>query len=371
MSKLEPFLAAHDSATHLHAARPVMGRFAVELRQRLQLPAFLLIAIFVLGTAGYMFIAAMTGEKWTWLQCGFMTAITLSTVGYGDVLGLDGNVSATLYTMILMLIGMGIVLYSISIITAFLVEEGYSVIFQEHKMLKQISHMRNHYILAGGGSTGIHVACELLTSGEEFVVIDIDEDKLDRLSVEMPKANVLLADATADKALLNAGIEHAAGLVACLANDKDNLYLTVTARMLNPDIKIVARAVEDEVQQKLQRAGADAVVSPTFIGGMRLASQILRPNVVTFLDRMLRAGDSTTRVSEIDIKPGADLVGKALRESRIQEETGLLVVGVLEDGSDEYIYNPKAEYVLQGKSTIIVIGPTTAISKLREMAGCA
>jgi voltage-gated potassium channel len=346
-----------------------MGRFTVELRQRLQLPAFLLIAIFVVGTAGYMMIATMTDEEWTWLQCSFMTAITLSTVGYGDVLGLDGNVSATLYTMVLMLVGMGIVLYSISIITAFLVEEGYSVIFQEHKMLKQISHMRNHYILAGGGSTGIHVAGELRTSGENFVVIDHDQDKLDKLADEMPKANVLLADATEDQALLKAGIEHATGLVACLANDKDNLYLTVTARILNPDIKIVARAVEDEVQKKLQRAGADAVVSPSFIGGMRLASQILRPNVVTFLDRMLRAGDSSTRVSEINIQPGADLNGKTLRDSRIQEETGLLVVGVLEGGTDEYIYNPKADYVLKQHSTIIVIGPTDAICKLRDMAG--
>ena len=343
-----------------------MNSFIKELRERVTVPAIMLVALFFAGTFGYKL---MGWEKWTLMQCAFMTAITLTTVGYGDVLGVENDPVAATFTMALMLVGMGIVLYSISAITAFIVEGGFTLIFRERKMLKKIQKLSGHYIVCGAGGTGQHVIREMYNTGVPFVLLEKDTEKIDRLMEEFPELHYIARDATDDESLVAAGIKNARGLVACLSNDKDNLYLTVSAKNLNPNITVVARAVAMDMKAKLDRVGADYVVSPNQIGGLRMASEILRPHVVTFLDKMLRDRDRSTRFAEVAVPGKSPLAGKALRDSNIMESTGLLVIAVLAPGADNYDYNPGADYVLQPDSVLIVLGASDSIDKLADLSG--
>jgi voltage-gated potassium channel len=336
-----------------------------EIRERLTFPVSLLVTILIVGTAGFKIIG---WREWGWLDCAFMTAITLTTVGYGDALGVGQHPGATVFTIIIMFVGMGIVLYNVSTITAFLVEGGLTLLFKERRMLKEISGMRDHYIVAGAGSTGIHVVDEMHKTGAKFVVIEGNADKIAHMEDTYKGLRYIQGDATDDANLINAGVERAKGLVACLSNDKDNLYITVSAKSLNPRLTVVARAIRTDMKEKFLRVGANYVVSPNQIGGMRMASEILRPHVVTFLDRMLRAKDSSIRIGEVAVEAGSRLDGKALKNSRIPEETGLLVIAVQPSEEEDAIYNPKADQVLKKGCVIIVIGSYKALQKLQSMA---
>ncbi len=342
-----------------------MGTFLRELRARTIVPVILLISIFVIGTSGYMIIGK--GE-WTLLNCAFMTAITLSTVGYGDILHIEASPAAMIYTIILMLVGMGIVLYSVSVITAFLVEEGFSILFLEHRMLKKMKKLNNHYIVAGAGSLGENVVREFQANGVDFVAIDQGEDVLEQLAEELTDLNYIIADAMQDNVLLNAGIEHAAGLVACLPSDQENLYLTVTAKLLNPNMRVVARAHTEDGGAKLLRVGADRVVSSDQIGGLRLASEILRPDVVTFLERMLRDKDHSTRISQITIGSDSALNNLALSDSKISEKFGLLVLAVLPSGKEDFIYAPPHSLTISSGMVLVVLGEMAGVRGLEQLA---
>jgi len=342
-----------------------VNHFLLELKDRLTLPAIILVTLFIVGTLGYKVIG---WNDWGLLDCAFMTAITLTAVGYGDVLGVDSSTLATIYTIVLTFIGLGLVLYCISTITAFIVEGGISILLKERKMLKRIAKLENHYIVAGAGSTGQHVLKEMYQMGVDMVVIESDPEKIQEMEEMCKGIHHIQGDATDDHNLINAGVEKAKGLVACLSNDKDNLYITVSAKNINPGIIVVARAVAMAMKDKLKRVGANYVVSPNQIGGLRMASEVLRPHVVTFLDKMLRATEPSTRIAEVAVEEGSQLEGRELRESRIMEETGLLVIAVNPDGSSEYVYNPGAHYRLAKGSVVIVIGDVGAIKKLKKMA---
>lgn len=344
-----------------------MNRFVKELRERLTIPALLLVCVFIAGTLGFKLLG---WHKWTLLQCAYMTSITLTTVGYGDVLGVEAHPATTIYTMGLMLTGMGIVLYSISTITAFIVEGDITLLFKERAMQKRIDKLSGHYLVAGGGSTGRYVIKEMAAIRAPFVLIESDPLKIQEIIEEdgIPDMHYLAGDATEDHSLVKAGIKRAKGLVACLSNDKDNLYITVSAKNLNPDIQVVARAVEASMRPKLQNVGADHVVSPPMIGGLRMASEILRPNVVTFLDKMMRSGDRSTRFAEVPVARGSRVDGTSIAESGIHHETGLNVIAVLPPGADAFDYNPMGDYRITPGAVLIVLGSSDAIEKLHAMA---
>lgn len=342
-----------------------MDRLFIEIRNRLTWPAVMLVGVFILGTIGYMIIG---WGRWSLIDCAFMTAITLSGVGYGDILNVGNDPVAIFFTMFIIILGIGIVLYSLSTITAFVVEGGITLLFKERKMQKRISRLSDHLIVAGAGSTGIHVVEEMYKTGKHFVVIEQDHDIIEMLEEKYKDIHYIEGDGTDDANLIEAGIERARGIVACLSNDKDNLYITVSAKNINPGISVVARAVNPEMKPKLERVGADHVVSPNQIGGLRMASEILRPNVVTFLDKMLRAKDRSVRFGEVVVEKGSQLEGKTLADSGMHNKTKLLAIAVKSTEDHDYIYNPSGSYKLKEGTVLIVIGNNEKIKELKALA---
>lgn len=340
-----------------------MPYFAL-LWQRVRVPFSVLVFSFVGSAVGYkiLFPAA------SWHSVFFMTAITLSTVGYGDVLGVENDPIASVYTMAVIIVGMGGVLYAISSVTAFIVEGHLKNIIEERRVSRQMERLNQHYIICGSGQTGIHVVRELHSMQKSFVVIETNNDMLERVKEDFPEALTIHGDATGDQVLEKAGVERAAGLVAALSSDKDNLFLVISSRMLNPSLKIVSRAIDMNIIPKLQKAGANYVVSPNYIGGMRIASQLVRPHVVSFLDRMLRGKDSDIRVEEVVVPENSPLIGSSLDESEIHRKSGVYILAYSPDGSSEnFIYNPSSHEKIIAGAILVFIGHTEQKQRLMKL----
>lgn len=322
----------------------------------------LLIAMSI-GTVGFWLIES---GKASLSDCLYMTIITLSTVGYGEVIPLTPVGRA--FASVLIIFGMGTLLYFASTVVALWVEIDMSKARRRRKMEKAISQLSNHIIVCGVGATGSHVVQELDATKTPFVMIDSNEERISAIVEMLNHKQQLLSvvgDATEDRVLEEAGIERARGLVAALRDDKDNVYITLSARQLNPKLRIIARAMEKDALSKILRAGADQVVSPNLIGGMRIASEMIRPEVVEFLDMMMRDMDKNTRIEQVSLPLGSPLVGKKLSETNIRKTTDVLVIAI-RDKLGKYIYNPGPEAVLTGEATLIVLGAVDSIIRLRK-----
>jgi len=341
-------------------------RGTMDGRTNLVVPFLLLLLIFVIGTLGYHSLCGTEDHPVHWFDALYMTVITLTTVGYGETIDLEHNPAGRAFTIFLLIFGMGILLYCVSSVTAFVVEGNVSELLRRQRMNRLISEMKDHYIICGAGETGIHVVEELHRTRHPFVVIEADADRVRRIRRIDENIPIYEGDAEESGTLEAVGIERAKGLIAALAEDKDNIFLTITARQLNPALRIISRGVGENAAEKLRRAGADGVVSPNFIGGMRMASELIRPAVVSFLDLMLRDSTRTVRVEEVTIPPGSALIGQALDQGRIHEETGLLVIALRFPGDESFRYNPGSEEVLKEGCALIVIGDLPRIHKLRE-----
>jgi voltage-gated potassium channel len=233
-------------------------------------------------------------------------------------------------------------------------------------MLKKIAALSGHFIVCGVSATGRYVIDELKKTGRSFLVIDRDADKIRGLNGE--GILTIEGDATNDAVLQSANVAAAAGLLTTLHADSDNLFVVVTARGLNPSLKIVAKAINEESERKLRQVGADSVVMPNFIGGLRMASEMIRPSVVSFLDVMLRSQDATVRVEEISIVSGSKLAGKSLADSAIMDNEGVTVVAIV-DNSKAYSFNPPRSRLLAEGDVVIVMGVVENILKLKALAG--
>jgi voltage-gated potassium channel len=340
----------------------------VERRLRLIL---LLVAIVCLGgTIGYKLVGFYEGQDWPLMDCLYMTIITITTVGYGEIVPVGHCVVGQIFTMVLLMVGVGIILYGASTATALLVEGELTNVLWRKKMEKKANGIQNHTIVCGAGSTGIHVIEELVRTARTVVVIEQDE-QVAREAEKLGASCVICGDATEDHVLLQAGIERAQGLVASLPEDKDNLVLTLSARQLNPNLRIIARASSLEMKPKLVRAGANIVVSPNQIGGMRMASELVRPEVVSFFDQMLRDNRGNYRMEQVTVRENADFAGKKLSESNIFSRTGLLIVALKRPGEESFIYNPVGTESVPAGSTLVVIGDVDAMHRLRQIAGNA
>ncbi|MHC4870379.1 MAG: potassium channel family protein [Planctomycetota bacterium] len=233
-------------------------------------------------------------------------------------------------------------------------------------MRKKITALKNHFIICGGGETGIHCVEELCSSGTDFVLIDINEEIIDDYQNKHKDILFLKEDASEDDVLVDAGIHSAAGLVAALSNDKDNLLLTITARQLNPEIRIVSRAVDLTNIQKLKKAGADAVVCPTRIGGLRMISEMLRPTVTNFLDTMM-SDRRMIRIEEAIVEAGSKLAGLTLAEANISAVSDVNVIATRLSNDDDFTYNPRGNTKLDEGTTLVVLGPSDDITKLKKL----
>lgn len=334
----------------------------MNLRQKFYQVIGSIFLVFMAGSIGYYLLFL---GKYPFIDCMYMTVISLTSVGYGEVIQVSGNVWAQIFTMTLIIFGMGIILYGISTLAALMIEGEISGVLRRRSMEKRISRLKNHYIVCGGGETGRPLIDELIKNGEKVVLIEHDEDRLHACSA-FEEILYIKGDATDDNNLVAAGIDRAAGLIICLPSDKDNLYVTMTARMLNSDVRIISRMIDPKIEAKLLKAGANKVVSPNIIGALRMASEIIRPTVVDFLDSMLRSRQGTLRINEVDITKGSEMDGKRIAESGIRDRFDLLVLGSRPRNGD-IEFNPPATKTLQSGMALIVMGEVENIRRAREV----
>ena len=334
----------------------------MDIKRRFYFVLVIIFFVVTMGSVGYYFLFNF---KARFIDCIYMTVISLTSVGYGEVLDVSGNVQAQIFTMLLIISGMGAILYGISTLTAIIIEGELSGILRRNKMEKQIQKLTDHYIVCGGGETGQHVLTELVKNKESVVLIDQNEENIERCVQKIEDLLFIQGDATDDQVLLDAGIERAAGIIISLPSDKDNVFVTMTARMLNRKIRIISRLIHQNLEPKLRKAGADRVVTPNFIGGMRMASEMLRPTVVDFLDSMLRSSQGQLRIHQIVITSNSTAVGKSIMESGLKDKFGLLVLGSKQPGQ-EIEFNPPATEILAPGVTLIVMGDVNKIAEAKK-----
>jgi len=318
--------------------------------------------VILLGTNGYY---VLTGGKASYADCLYMTVISLTTVGYGEIIDITNNVPARMFTIILITFGMGIILYGISTLTVIILEGELSGILRKNKMAKTISKLTDHFIVCGGGETGRPVLVELTKNKEMVVLIEQNEEDIERCRMMVDDLLFVKGDATDDENLIDAGIEAAAGIIVTLPSDKDNLYVTMTARMLNSTIRIICRMTDQKLEPKLYKAGADGVVSPNSIGALRMASEMIRPTAVDFLDSMLRSSQATLRINQIAIPESSNLVGKKIKDTGLKDKFDLLVLGS-RDEDYEIEFNPSPDKVLSGGTILVVMGDVDALARVKQ-----
>jgi voltage-gated potassium channel len=336
----------------------------MSLRKQLVLSLLLLVVVVMSAVAAYMWFG---GPEVTLLDAVYMAVITITTVGYAEIVDTHANPALRLFNIFFIIIGIGIMLYVFSVSTAFIVEGELNHFFRRRKMQKLIRDMHDHLIICGAGETGTYLVKELLRTGNIFVVIDHDEERLKRIGL-LGEVPVLKGEGGDEEILMAAQVKKARGLASVLPEDKDNLLLTVTARLLNPNLRIVARCAEPGMSEKLLRHGANAAISPNMIGGLRLASELIRPSVVSFLDTMLRDQSGTMRVDEIVVAEGSAWIGQKLRELDLAGRYELLPLALRKpDGHMKF--NPRDDTVMASGDVLVVMGDIANAWKARDAAG--
>ena len=333
--------------------------------RRLLVALLVLTSLVAVGSVGFWILGH---GRWRYDECIYMTVITLSTVGFGELSQMHEVPGARPLTIALIVSGVGALAYVQGNLTALLVEGVIGQVLRRNRMRKAIAKIERHVVVAGAGSTGKHVIEELVATGTPFVVIDRDLGHLERLSADLVGGGMLYVhgDATDDHTLVDAGVERAMGVVAALTHDKDNLFVTLSARSLNANARIVSKIVEDRADAKMLRAGATSVVNPAQIGGRRMASELVRPEVNEFLDQMLRDKTKNLRIEEAIVPDNSSYVGVSLKDSPIRRETKLLVIAV-RDKDRSFIYNPDPDHLIDGGTTLIVMGDAESVTKLRKI----
>ena len=323
-----------------------------------------LVIVFLVGIIGFDIIQ---GENSNRLDSIYMTVITLAGVGYGEIIDMSNKPYGRIFTIILILFGSGVLIYFFSAVTAFIVEGDLKRILDIRKMQKKIDKFKDHYIVCGVGKTGVHIIEELVKLDYEFVVIDNDEELVNQLRDEM-KIHILKGDATNDEMLIRVGIENAYGLMSTLPTDKDNLFVTISARQLNPNLTIISKCVDLHTRSKLLRAGATSVVSPNMIGGLRIVSEMIRPTVTSFLDVMMRDPTNIYRIDEIVINKSSSFIGKLIKDAGIRARSSVLILAIKHPDSEYYIYIPSADMMIVEGMILVVLGSKDDIKKLRQLA---
>jgi voltage-gated potassium channel len=313
--------------------------------------------IFCLGVFGYMRV-----EGWSFFDSLYQVVITLSTVGFQEVYPLSRN--GRILTMLLIVSGVGSFAYLVGTFTQVVVEGRLQQFLGRRRMQKIIDQLNGHVIICGYGRIGSIVAHEILAENVSTVVVESSPEVLRLLDEQgIPYVS---GDATADEVLLAAGLLRAKTLVAALTQEAANVYVTLTARQLNPGIRIVARADAEGHIQRLQRAGADQVLVPHRYGGVRMAQSVLRPTVTSFLELAGRGGPMNLEMEELQVTEASEIVGKNLIDSKIRPRFNLIVIAI-KKASGEMIFNPQSQEVLDAGDTMILVGGTDGLDGLREV----
>ncbi|MEK7271377.1 MAG: potassium channel protein [Nitrospirota bacterium] len=326
------------------------------IQQQIIRPIIVIIFVISFGTIGYSII-----ERWNPFDSLYMTIITLTTVGYGEVHPLSK--AGKFFTIILILSGVGAMLYALGIGAKTLIEGELREILGRKKVSKIIEGIRNHYIICGYGRMGKIISKEMSSHGAHFVVI---EKSAEVLAIVDKDILAIQGDSTQDAILKGAGIEKAQGLISVLSSDADNLYVVLSARGLNPKLRIAARASEEGVEQKLIRAGADNVISPYHIGALRIAHTMLKPAVVDFIEFATKKGNIELQMEEIKVKEDSHIMGLSLDECGMRKELGIIIVAI-KRASGEMEFNPTSASIIKQGDTLIAMGEVSQLKKLEQL----
>lgn len=326
-------------------------------RSKIYLALFLVLVVLFFGVMGYRFIS-----DYSWIDAFYMTIITVTTVGFSEVRPMEAE--GKIFTIILILTSVVIVGFAISVITEYILSRNSLELLKRKKVKDIIENLTNHVIICGYGRNGMQAAERLTAYKKPFVIIERNKELLEKY-----EDGVLFVegDANDDDVLLSAGINKAQYLIAALPDDAANLFVVLSARQLNRDLFIISRASLINSQKKLLLAGANKVIMPDKIGGDHMASLVVMPDLITFMDKLSMEGDHTINLEEVAIEDFADQVDcNSLRDLDLRKKTGCTIIGyIAPDG--EYIINPEADLQLQPKSKVIVLGRPEQIRKLNEM----
>lgn len=326
-------------------------------RSKIYLALTLLAAVLLIGVLGYRFLS-----DYTWLDAFYMTIITITTVGFSEVRPLDTE--AKIFTVLLIISSVFIIAFAISVITEYILSKNSLQLLKKKKVKNRINSLSNHVIICGYGRNGNQASERLKAYKKPFVVIEKDKEV-----IEKHEDGVLFVegDANEDEVLRQAGIERAQYLITAMPDDSVNLFVVLSARQLNKKLFIISRASQITSQKKLLLAGADKVIMPDKIGGDHMASLVVMPDLITFMDKLSTEGEHTTNLEEVAIEDFADQVEcNSLRDLDLRKKTGCTIIGYIAPNGN-YIINPEADLKLQPKSKVIVLGRPEQIKKLNEM----
>src|ERR1043166_7394843 len=301
-------------------------------------------------------------EGWSILDSLYVTAQTVTTGGFCYLA--PRTIWGRAFATVFMLVGVGIVLYALTSAVQSIVQSEMVATFGQRRLSRKMSKLRNHFIICGAGRVGSHLIRSLQGSDETFIVIEKDPGRVAEL-IDLGVV-VLVRDATLEESLREAGVDHARGLAACLPDDADNVYVVLTARDLNPDLHIVARAAEEQAESKLIRAGANRVVAPTIIGGHRMAMALTKPAVDDFLGS-ITANKLELAFEQLEVDAGSSLTGQKLSETNIRSELDIVIVSIRRSDG-KILFNPSGEALIQNGDILIAIGHAESLMKLTELA---
>jgi len=327
--------------------------------RKVHLAILIFLGVLVFGSLGYMIL-----EDASPLTSIYMTVITVSTVGFEEAVQLDD--AGRIFTVVLILSGLAATTLLTVTVVAYLVEGEFVRAFRKARMKKRAERMKNHFIICGLGQAGRTVLAEFWQVKASCVAVEKDSDVAESISEHYPGLVMVVGDATTNEMLEAAGVEKARGIVAATESDSDNLLITLTARSMNPDIFITARATRAENYSKLKVAGANHVVMPNEIGGRRMASTLLRPEVIDFLDIIMRGSGEDLRMEQARVPEGSPIIGKTLAEVEIPKRTGLVILAIKRE-SGKYVFNPTSGEKFQSGDAVIVIGKPDEVPMLQEV----
>lgn len=316
-----------------------------EARLKLFSSVMALVGVTIAGTLGLAYF-----ENWSVFDALWCTLVSLTTTGYGDIV--PHTLAGRLFLMLILCSGVGVVAYSLGAVTSMLLENQISRIMERNKMQKSINKLKNHIIVCGAGRVGSNVAHVLRAENVSHVLVDNDPERISEM--EEKGHLVMLGDATQDEVLLDLGIMEARGIVCALAEDAFNLFIALTARDLNPGIKIVARAERPESIQKLRRAGADKVIAPTQVGGFQLATAILKPTTVDLVENLFTSSSFQFQLEELLITDNSPLANQAIKDAFGRKKTNVTIIAIIRN--DEVIMNIRGADIIQPGDMLILVG---------------
>ncbi len=317
---------------------------------------FLLLGVIVIGVLGYRVL-----EHFSWLDAFYMTAITLSTVGFREVQPLSPT--GQIFTMLLLAGGLGVVLYTLTAVMEKVVEGEFQQFFGRRRMQKQIEALTDHYIVCGFGRIGEIVCRELVSKPVSFVIIEKDAER--SRAAEAAQYLVLTGDAADEETLITVGAKRAKGLFATLATDADNVFVTLTAKGVNPALFVVARAESDRSERTLLRAGADKVISPYAMGGHRMAQAALRPAVVDIIDLATHHQSLELQMEEVSVTAASLSKGQTLHEAGLSEQPGIIIVAI-KRAAGKMLFNPQPEERLEVGDSVIALAEAPQLKEIER-----